>query len=223
MYNRSNFYRSKEWESFRLTLINERTNEQGFVICAKCGKPILKRYDIIGHHKIELTDENVNDYSVSLNPDNVDLIHFRCHNEYHERFNGFSQRVYLVWGSPCAGKSTWVKENAHPDDLIVDLDRLWEAVCFSPREQKPGRLKANVFGLRDELINQIRMRKGTWRNAYVIGGYPHAVDRDRLCDLLRAEAIHIDTPREVCLERASETWKKFVEDWWEDYTPPTQA
>ena len=202
MLNRNNFYRSKEWEKFRAALIQERTNEDGYVICAHCGKPILKKYDCIGHHKIELSDANCNDFSVSLNPANVDLIHFKCHNEIHNRFNGFSQQVFIVWGSPCSGKSTWVKENANEDDLILDLDRIWEAVCFSPREKKPGRLKANVFGIRDTIIDQIRMRKGTWRNAFVIGGYPHAVDRERLADLLRADLVFIDTPREICLERS---------------------
>ena len=218
--NRENFYRSKIWESFREQLINERTTQDGFIICAHCGKPILKRYDCIGHHKIELTDENVNDYSVSLNPANVDLIHFKCHNQLHERFNGFSQSVYIVWGSPCAGKTTWVKENASPDDLILDLDKIWEAVCLSDREHKPGRLKANVFGIRDAMIDQIRIRKGTWRNAFIIGGYPHENERHRLADLLRADLVFIDTPRDECLRRASASWKQFVEDWWEEYTPP---
>lgn len=222
MLNRANFYRSKEWERFREALILERTNEDGFVICAHCGKPILKKYDCIGHHKIKLTDENCGDFSVSLNPENVELIHFKCHNELHNRFNGFSQQVFIVWGSPCSGKSTWVKQNANDDDLILDLDRIWEAVCFSSREKKPRRLAANVFGLRDELLDQIRIRKGTWRNAYVIGGYPHAVDRERLADLLRAELVFIDTPKAVCLERASEVWRPYVEEWWEEYLPPGQ-
>lgn len=217
MLNRNNFYRSKVWESFRERLINERTKND-LLICAHCGKPILKKYDCIGHHKIELTDENINDFSISLNPENVDLIHFKCHNELHERWQG-TQAVYIVWGSPRAGKTTWVEENAHPDDLILDLDKIWNALCIS--EDHPGRIKANVFGIRDTIIDQIRMRKGTWRNAYVIGGYPHDTDRQRLADLLRAELIHIDTPKDICLKRAGE--KSFiVEDWWEEYTPPSK-
>ena len=75
-YTLGNFYRSKEWCSFRELLINERIDKNGEVICARCGKPIYKRYDIIGHHVTELTEDNVNDASISLNPDNVVLIHF---------------------------------------------------------------------------------------------------------------------------------------------------
>lgn len=216
MLNRNNFYRSKEWIRFRELLMNERTHD-GLLICERCGKPILKKYDCIGHHKIELTDDNINDHSISLNPENVELIHFKCHNQAHDRWQG-TQKVYIVYGSPRAGKTTWVKENAHDDDLILDIDRIWEALCKAGLE-KPGRIKANVFGVRDALIDQIRIRKGSWRNAYIIGGYPHATDRQRLADLLQAELIFIDTPKEVCLERAEGVWKDYVEDWWEEFTP----
>ena len=215
------FYRSDEWRSLRERLILERADADGLVICAHCGKPILKRYDIIAHHKTPLTEDNVNDYMVSLNPDNIDLIHFRCHNVLHQRYDGFRQYVYLVWGAPCAGKTTWVNENANDDDLILDVDRLWEAVCNKDRLHKPGRLKANVFGLRDLMIDQIRTRTGQWRNAYVIGTYPVQSDRDRLCELLRAREVYINATLEECIERApSEEWKQFVRDWFDDVSPP---
>ena len=80
------FYKSKQWEKFIDLLKQERSNNKGDIICAHCGELIIKKYDCIGHHIEELTLENVNDYSISLNPDNVELIHFRCHNKAHRRF-----------------------------------------------------------------------------------------------------------------------------------------
>ena len=214
------FYQSDKWRNLLAQLKIERVNADGQVICEYCGRPITKAYDIIGHHIEELTEDNVNDYNVSLNPDNVMLIHFRCHNAIHERFEGFHQRVFLVYGPPCAGKTTWVHETAHKDDLIVDMDSLWEAVCTSDRYHKPSRLKPCVFKLRDTLIDCIKIRQGMWRNAYVIGTYPLRTDRDRLCGLLRAEPIYIDTSREECFARAAnDDWRKIVEEWWEDFTP----
>lgn len=210
------FYRSKEWERLRIVLMDERADKDGTIFCAACGKPIVRRYDCIAHHKTELTEENVDDVSIALNPENIELICFRCHNKEHQRFDGFCQKVYLVHGSPCAGKSTFVRENANADDLVLDLDRIWEAVCYSDRLHKPKRLNANVFGIRDLLIDQIRMRKGMWRNAWVIGTYPLESDRDRLCELLGAEPIHIDTDKETCLARAeSEEWKTFIGDYFD--------
>lgn len=224
MYTLESFYKSKEWQRLVERLKMERVNDEGELICEHCGKTITRKYDCIGHHEVELTEENVNDFSVSLNPENVKLIHFRCHNRIHERFEGFRQKVFLVYGSPCAGKSSWVNEVANPDDLILDLDNIWSAVCTSDKYNKPKRLRANVFGIRDCIIDQIRTRKGMWRNAYVIGGYPLEPERERLCGLLNAEPVFIEATEEECLSRAkTEEWKDYVREWFDSYTesPPT--
>ena len=218
MFTLATFYKSREWEGLVNRLKMERVNEDGQLICEYCGKPITKKYDCIGHHEIELTDDNVNDYLISLNPDNIKLIHFKCHNKIHQRWDGFYQKVYLVYGSPCAGKSTWVHDVANSDDLILDIDKLWECVSIADKYNKPNRLKSNVFGLRDCLIDQIRCRVGMWRNAYVIGGYPLRTDRDRLCNLLGATPIFIEATKEECLSRAvNDEWKEFVENWFDSF------
>lgn len=220
VFTLENFYKSKQWWSLLEQLKLERLNENGELICEYCGGVINKKYDCIGHHEIELTEDNVNDVAVSLNPANIKLIHFKCHNKIHQRFDGFCQKVYLIYGSPCSGKSTWVENVAEPDDLILDVDKLWEAICLSDRYNKPGRLKANVFGIRDCIINQIRMRTGMWRNAYIIGGYPLRSDRDRLCDLLRATPIFIEESKDVCMSRAlTDKWQRYVADWFDTFTP----
>lgn len=213
------FYKSKQWERLVEQLKLERVNADGLLICEHCGQPIIKKYDCIGHHEKELTEENVNDYSVSLNPDNVRLIHFRCHNKIHQRFDGFSQKVYLVYGAPCSGKTTWVNDNANADDLIVDIDAIWECLSTSDKFSKPARLKSNVFGVRDFLIDQIRCRTGNWRNAYVIGGYPLRSDRDRMCDLLSAVPVFIDEQKDVCISRAkTKEWIEYIDEWFDTYT-----
>ena len=65
-----------------------RITADGYVHCAICGKPILKMYDLIIHHKKKLSDENVNDAMISLNPDNMECVCFSCHNVLHDRWNG---------------------------------------------------------------------------------------------------------------------------------------
>ena len=223
------FYRSKKWRRFIEALKVERADEDGNIICAHCGQAIVRKYDCIGHHIKELTEDNVDDALVSLNPENVELIHFRCHNELHDRWQGTGQHVYLVYGSPCSGKSSWVNEVAHGDDLILDVDRIWDAICNDGRYRKvagkskrPSRVKANVFGIRDCMIEMIKLRKGMWRNAYIIGGYPLKSDRDRLCDLLNADEVYIEATKEECLKRAEterpEDWKEYIERWFEDFT-----
>ena len=214
------FYHSKQWESFANNLKTERIAKDGQIICSLCGKPIVKKYDCIAHHKIHLTAENINDYTISFNPDLIELIHFSCHNSLHTRAkNNFKQNVFIVYGAPCAGKSTWVRANATEDDLIVDIDNIWKCISTCDKYHKPPRLKANVFGIRDTLIDQIKTRKGNWRNAYLIGGYPLATERQRLSQLLRADLIFIDEDYDTCISRAkNENWENFIKEWFENYS-----
>lgn len=106
MFTLSNFYKSKEWQDLLEVLKLERVNSNGELLCEHCHKPITKAYDCIGHHEIELTESNVNDYNVSLNKDNIMFIHHKCHNITHERFGCLKQKVYIIYGSPCSGKNT---------------------------------------------------------------------------------------------------------------------
>ena len=128
MYTLSNFYKSKEWQDLLQVLKLERVSSSGELLCEHCHKPITKAYDCIGHHIEELTESNVNDYNISLNKNNIKLIHFKCHNIIHERF-GYEKpkKVYIVYGSPCSGKSTWVNNNMTKDDLTIDIDKIWDA------------------------------------------------------------------------------------------------
>ena len=221
MYSLETFYRGKHWRSLLKQIKQERTNENGEIICAYCGKPILKAYDIIGHHREELTEENVNDFSISLNPELIDLVHGRCHNYIHNKLGYGRRQVYIVYGPPCSGKSNYVREVAQEGDLIIDLDNIWEAVSGCARYVKPGRLKAVVFSVRDNLLDSVKYRRGRWNNAYIIGGYPLISERERLANELGAREIFIDTSKEDCIAnlksdeaRDYKEWLQYIEDWY---------
>lgn len=229
MSKRQAFYKSHKWENFVKILRFERMTADGTILCEHCGKPIVSAYDCIGHHIDELTDDNVDDVTISLNPDNVQLVHFRCHNEIHKRF-GYrqEQRVFIVWGAPCAGKSTWVDYVSEPDDIILDIDRIWMAIRSRTCDQyeKPNALKQNAFSIRDCIIDDIRTRRGRWHNAYIIGGYPLDGERERMADLVGADRlIFIDTDEPTCLSRAAQKspeWCNYVMAWFDRYHPPSE-
>lgn len=228
MYNLDTFYKSKAWEGLLKTIKMERVNEDGELICWHCKKPITKAYDCIGHHTIFLTEENVNDIEISLNPELIQLVHHRCHNKIHNKLGFKRKEIYLVYGSPLAGKSTYVKSVCEPGDLIINIDDIWECVSGLERYNKPGRLNAVVFSVRDKLMECVKYRVGKWNNAYIIGGYPLISERERLCKELGAREIFIDTPKEICLERLKDLnlsddsdMKKYIEDWFKRYTPLT--
>ena len=219
------FYHSKEWRSLTKNLRIERTNDNGEVICEYCGKPILKAYDCIGHHKTELTEENVNDYQISLNPESIALLHARCHNFQHDKLGRKSRMVYLVYGAPLSGKSTYVKDSMSEGDLVVDMDSIWQCVSGCDRYIKPNRLRSVVFRIRDDLLDMIKYRFGKWSNAYLIGGYPLQSERERLMQELGAREVFIDTSKEECIERLAadserdtEEWLKYIDEWFEKFS-----
>ena len=227
MYTLDNFYQSKEWCKLVGLLRLQRLNDQGELICWHCGKPIINKYDAIGHHLIFLTDKNVNDYKISLNPDLIQFVHHRCHNRIHDKLGYIKREVYLVYGSPMSGKAAWVESVHEPGDLVIDIDNVWECISGCDRYVKPLRLNAIVFGVRDYLIESVRIRRGKWNNAYIIGGYPLISERERLCKQLGAREIFIDTSKEDCLKRLELSedrdkteWKKYIDDWWRKYRPP---
>ena len=139
------FYRTKKWEQFRQALINERTNKNGEIKCEECGKSIVKAYDIILHHTVELTEENHLDANISLNPNKIKLVHHRCHNLIHEKLAYTPKQVFIVYGAPLSGKSKYVKEISNIGDFIVDIDNIWQCVSGCERYIKPNRLTAVVF------------------------------------------------------------------------------
>lgn len=224
MFTLSNFYKSKEWTGLINTIKANRVAENGFLICEHCKQNIVKKYDCIAHHKEELTEQNVNDYNISLNEKNIILVHHKCHNEIHKRF-GYAnnrQQIFIVWGSPCAGKTSYVKKIAMREDIILDIDKIYEMISVNERYIKPNAIKRNVFGLRDCLLEQIKYRLGFWKNAYIIGTYPFEAERERLVKELNATTIHIDTPKEECILNATKKpkeWLKYIEEYWERYTP----
>lgn len=221
------FYNSQEWRMLRLMLIDERTNkEDGVLYCQHSGKPLNRSFDIVAHHKTPLTIQNVNDYSVSLNPENILLVSQQAHNEIHSRFGYCTQRkVYVVHGAPCSGKSSFVDSIKGNSDLVVDIDNLWEAVT-GRRYYKPPALKANVFAMRDALLETVKTRAGKWERCFIVEGLPYKADRTRRIDVYGAELIHIDTDEETCLQRLqmdekrgeyAAEWRTYIADYFTRY------
>lgn len=227
------FYTSNEWRKFRKVLIAERINPKDGVLYDEWShKPILKDSDTILHHKIELSMQNVNDRSISLNPENIMIVSMKSHNEIHNRFGGriknYQRKVYYIYGAPLSGKSTFVKENMQRGDLVLDIDRLWAALSEQDEYIKPNELKSVVFQARQTVLDSIKMRAGSWGTAWVIEGGALIGDRMRRIEALGAEPILIDTPKEECLKRlyndesrqhVIEEWKGYINKWFDEYQP----
>jgi len=210
------FYCSKNWRDLAHRLKVERGGK-----CERCGEVPLDWAYLVGHHKIDITEDNVDNPAISLNPALVEIICFDCHNKEHRRF-GHSKRVYIVWGSPLSGKTTTVRQMMRYGDIVLDIDALWEAVTMQPKYSKPDNCRYNMFALRDALLDQIKTRYGQWYDAYIIGGYPDKYERERLAQSLGAELIYCESSKEECLKRLEQSgkpraWEQYVNDWWDRF------
>lgn len=184
------------------TLSNNLKIQSGLK-CERCGKIVTNGKQLIGHHKIELTDENVEDVNISLNPDNIEVICLDCHNKEHKRF-GNSKQVYLVYGAPLSGKSSLVKTKAGWRDIIVDIDNLCQAVTGLETYTKPNNVRFNVFTLYDTLLDQIKTRYGNWYTAYIVGGFANRYELEMQCPVygnmfneLKLERIILAKPNDT--------------------------
>ncbi len=222
-YSLESFYKSKEWRDLVSTLKAARVNYNHDIICEHCHKPIYKKYDCIGHHIKELTLENVNNADISLNPDNIMLIHHACHNEIHNRFSSYQRHIYLVYGPPLSGKTSYVNSIATKDDLVIDIGRIREAITGGKQYEISNRLNDNIFTIRNSLLEQVKYRTGKWINAFIIGTFPYSGERERISRELEAELLFIDATKEECLERLEKCndgrdkneYKKYIEQWFE--------
>ncbi len=217
------FYKSEKWRKFRQHLISERM-VNGVNLCEHCGKPILSSEDIHAHHIKELTEENVSDALVSLNPENVMLVHRKCHNEIHSRFCGAIQhKVFVIYGCYCSGKEEYVKQIAKQNDLIISLDKLYEALSTAPKYTNKKGFSQIVFKLRDVLLDCIRTRTGGWGNAYIIEALPLKAKREQMCRVFRATPIYIEATKDQCKQRRKDEGRPsviddYIDEWFDDFT-----
>lgn len=171
-------------------------------ICARCGG-VFDLNELRPHHKIELTLDNIDNTNITLNPDNIEVLCHACHNAVHSRFGNAigAKRVYLVYGSPYAGKTTYVASVATRNDIVVDLERIHAAICVCGQYDKPDATKRIAFNIRDYLLDEIRTAtpRRKWQDAYIIGSYPDRIDRDNFVREYNAELVHIDTPQDACV------------------------
>lgn len=67
------FYSGKKWLEVRDYVRHRDENT-----CRSCGNPVTERY--IVDHIIEVTVDNVHDWDIAYNPDNLQLLCQTCHN-----------------------------------------------------------------------------------------------------------------------------------------------
>lgn len=105
--------------------------------------------------------------------------------------------IHVVLGPPCSGKSTYVREHKKDGDIVVDFDRLAEALGNDEKHAAPSPIKEVAFIARGAVIKEICKKD---YEAWIIHTKPTEFQR-KLYDEAGAEYIEMDTDMQTCLER----------------------
>lgn len=130
--------------------------------------------------------------------------------------------ITVVVGPPCAGKSTFVSENAADGDVIVDFDAIARALGASGH-RPDGAIRDAAFAARDAVIKRILETPDA--DAWIIHTSPQA---ESVAAYREAGAVFevIDPGMDVCLARAEADGRpdgtvETIRSWYE--SPPDFA
>ena len=109
--------------------------------------------------------------------------------------------IHIVSGPPCAGKSTYVKENAKDGDLRVDYDMIAQALGATNSHAAEGLVRTAAFGAREGAI--MAALKDTEAESWIIHTSP-SEEHMKMYEEAGADFVNLDPGYEVCMERAKQ-------------------
>lgn len=139
--------------------------------------------------------------------------------------NGYGASVTVVIGPPASGKTTHVRLHAKRDDVVVDLDRIAEALTpeavDGPTHTYPPHLRHVAIGARKAAIDRAT-RMLTPGRVWIIHADPTQRDLE-LYRMLRYDLVTIDPGRDVVearvrAERPTELGR-YVARWYARHAP----
>lgn len=110
--------------------------------------------------------------------------------------------VYVVWGCPASGKTTYVKQHMKNGDMVVDLDLIKQALTMKGKTEASDKIVSTAINIRNYLYDLIENRDLECNDVWVVGGLPRSEQRNKLIKKLKAKEIFIEATKEECIERA---------------------
>lgn len=109
----------------------------------------------------------------------------------------------VIYGAPCSGKSTYVKDNSEAGDIIFDFDKINQVMTKDgSNHSHDGELINSILKLRSQLITDIKTGK-IKSNVWLIATF---LTKELEQELTGTDAIivKLNTPIEECIRRLEE-------------------
>jgi ATP-dependent Clp protease, protease subunit len=140
------------------------------------------------------------------------------------------QAVEVVYGPPCSGKSTYVRENMGENDIVYDYDSLIKAMTTQEKRSVEKTAAHDIaIGIRGLMINRVKEETPVAK-AWIITRWPSDALREKL-EGLSVTMTPMDADKATCLQRleGDETredkdgWKAVIEQWFADHGEPQRT
>ena len=138
-------------------------------------------------------------------------------------------QIKVVYGAPCSGKSTYVRENIKDNDVRFDYDLVLQAISNKKSHEYSEKHRPYVIECREKIIN-----KASDDDSIDIAYITTCKISDKLkseLDGLDVEYVLMDKTKEECYElldgdetrEDKEFWKTLIDEWFEWYEEYTQT
>lgn len=110
-------------------------------------------------------------------------------------------KTTVVYGAPCSGKTTYVRHEAKPGDIVFDYDEIAKALTFNkPYRYNSKELMRAILSLRSSLIREIITGRIKHHNVWIITTF---LSEDLKKELVGTNytAIRMNATIEECRER----------------------
>ena len=108
--------------------------------------------------------------------------------------------ICIVSGPPCAGKSTYIKENKEEGDIVIDFDEL--AFCLGAKDHEAvGDIRELALMLRKTAIDDILASPPKDATAWIIDTAPSEALKE-IYEEAGALFVNLNATKEECLARA---------------------
>lgn len=111
----------------------------------------------------------------------------------------------IVCGPPCSGKTTYVHERVHHDDVVIDIDAIAQSIDPSYQHWE-GKLHGDLLNkcirVRNNLLGSLSRKR--YGNAWFIVSAPTSEERQWWSDKLGGVIVLLNPGRVECKRRALE-------------------